>query len=52
MKKLFKTIIHQSTSEFDTIIFSGGKIGYQVEINLSDLNKVINFQISDIVVPK
>ena len=34
MKKLYKTVIHASAADFDTIIFSGGKIGYQVELSL------------------
>ena len=50
MKKQFKTTIDTSASHFDTIIFSAGKIGYQVELSLSDLKKVINFELYDIVV--
>lgn len=48
MKKQFKTVIDISAKEFDTIIFSGGKIGYQVEVSLDDLQKVINFTLDDI----
>lgn len=48
MKKQFKTIIDISAKEFDTIIFSGGKIGYQVEVSLEDLQKVIDFILEDI----
>ena len=50
MKKLFDTIIHLTAQEYDTIIFSGGKIGYQVELSLADLAKVIPFQLADITV--
>ena len=50
MKKQFKTVIHVSSKNFNTIIFSGGKIGYQVEVSLSELNKVIRFEQEDIVV--
>ena len=32
MKKMFKTVIDESCKNFETIIFSGGKIGYQVEL--------------------
>ena len=39
MKKLFKTTIHKTASDFDTILFSGGKIGFQVEIPFEDLKK-------------
>jgi len=49
MKKEFKTVIDSSAENFDTIIFSAGKIGYQVEVNINDLNKVIRFQFDDIV---
>ncbi len=48
MKKFFTTTIHQSVKECETIIFSGGKIGYQVELKIQDLAKVITFQLKDI----
>ena len=48
MKKLFPTVIHESASEWDTIIFSGGKIGYQVQLSVEDLRKVISFSLEDI----
>ena len=50
MKKFFKTSIHNSASSFETIVFSAGKIGYQVELSLNDLKKVINVNIDDIIV--
>ena len=49
MKKFFKTTVHETAKDFDTIYFSGGKIGYQVEINPADLDKIIPFQYADIV---
>lgn len=48
MKKFFKTTIDQSAENYNTIIFSGGKIGYQVQLSLSELKKVINFQLKNI----
>ena len=48
MKKFFRTTIDQSAKEFDTIMFSGGKIGYQVEVSLKDLSKVIRYELADI----
>ena len=48
MKKQFVTTIDQSAADCERIIFSGGKIGYQVEMSLSDLEKVISFQLADI----
>lgn len=52
MKKLFKTVIDISAEECETIIFSAGKIGYQVEMSLNDLSKVIRFTTSDITLQK
>ena len=48
MKKQFKTIIDISSSNKDKIFISGGKIGYQIEIELNDLRKVIDFELQDI----
>lgn len=49
MKKSFSTVIDESASNFDTIIFSAGKIGYQVEVSLDDLKKIISFRLADII---
>lgn len=49
MKKFFKTVIDKSAVNCDKIIFSGGKIGYQIETNLEELKKVIDFELNDIV---
>ena len=49
MKKPFKTTIDETAELYDKIIFSGGKIGYQIEISLSELKKAIDFQRADIV---
>ena len=48
MKKQFKTVIDISANNYDNIIFSGGKIGYQVELTLEDLKKVISFTLASI----
>ena len=48
MKKFFKTTIDETAKNYNTIMFSGGKIGYQVELSLTDLEKVIKFQLADI----
>lgn len=50
MKKQFKTVIDMSAANFDTIIFSGGKIGYQVETSPKELKQVVKFELKDIVV--
>ena len=48
MKKQFVTTIDRSAEQFDKIMFSAGKIGYQVEVSLRDLGKVIRYQTADI----
>lgn len=48
MKKLFTTMVHESAKEFETIFFSGGKIGYQVEVCPEDLGKMIRFEYADL----
>ena len=48
MKKLFKTVIDSSAETWETIIFSAGKIGYQVEVAPGDLKKVIPYEFWDI----
>ena len=50
MKKQFKTVIHNTAAAYETIMFSAGKIGYQVELSLADLQKVIPVQEADIIV--
>ena len=49
MKKLFKTVVDASAKEYDTIFFSAGKIGYQVQVAPGDLKKVISYEFGDIV---
>ena len=48
MKKMFKTVFHITAKDFPTVIFSGGKIGYQVEINPEDLKQVIPYEFADV----
>ncbi len=49
MKKFFTTIVHSTAENFDTILFSGGRIGLQVELSLDSLKKVIPLTLSDII---
>lgn len=49
MKKFFTTVINETAKDFETIIISAGKVGYQVELNIEDLKKVIKFKLDDIV---
>ena len=50
MKKQFTTVLHFTAESFDKIFFSGGKIGYQVEVSPKDLEKVIRFSYADVTV--
>ena len=36
MRKEFPVVVDQKAEQFDTILFSAGKIGYQVEMNLHE----------------
>lgn len=48
MKKQFKTVIDSSAENFNTIIFSGGKIGFQVEVAMEDLKKVVKYELGNV----
>ena len=48
MKKQVPTIIDGSALLYNTIIFSAGKIGYQVEVNPKDLSNIIKLKFSEI----
>ncbi len=43
MKKSFRTVLDESAKDFATIVFSAGKIGYQVELSPADLQKAVNY---------
>ncbi len=48
MKKQFKTVFHQSILDNETIIFSAGKIGRQVEISPEELSKVLDYTVAEL----
>ena len=48
MKKFFRTTFDASAKNFETICFSAGRIGRQVELSPDDLAKVIRFGYADI----
>ncbi len=48
MKKQFKTFIDESARQFDTIMFSAGKVGYQVEIATADAERLIPLYFADL----
>ncbi len=51
MKKQFPTVIDASVREQERIMFSAGKVGYQVELDVKDLSRVIRFQTADVAEP-
>ncbi|MBS5661093.1 MAG: Cys-tRNA(Pro) deacylase [Clostridiales bacterium] len=50
MKKSFPTFIHQTASDFETILFSAGKIGWQVEMPPESLQAVQPVKTADLTV--
>ncbi|MBS6989533.1 MAG: Cys-tRNA(Pro) deacylase [Azospirillum sp.] len=51
MKKQFPTVVHSSAENYATIIYSAGKVGYQVETSLAGLRKIIGCVTADIIMP-
>lgn len=50
MKKQFQTTVDETITLCETIIFSAGKIGYQVEMTPHTLSQMIDYSIADITV--
>lgn len=48
MKKVFPTTIDISAENLEEIFFSAGKIGFQVEVNVEDLSKILNFKFAEV----
>ena len=48
MKKVFSTTIDISAEKLQKIFFSAGKIGFQVEVNVEDLNKILSFRYGEV----
>ena len=48
MKKSFPTVIHESASNYEEIFFSAGKVGYQVEVAVKDIEKVVRYTFADV----
>ena len=49
MKKQYRTFLHESCLNFDRIMFSGGKIGLQIQMNPNDLINLIQAQTADLI---
>ena len=50
MKKQFRTVVDETAQLFNTIMFSAGKIGCQIEASPEDLRKAAPFDYADICV--
>ena len=50
MKKLFPTVVDETVELCETMIFSAGKIGYQVEMVPGDLKQVVPYSVADVTV--
>lgn len=50
MKKLFPTRMDETAQLFDSIMFSGGKIGCQIEMAPDDLGSIVPFAYADLTV--
>ena len=50
MKKFFRTTIDISAKDLEKMYVSAGKVGYQIEIAPSDLEKVIRLEYADVTV--
>lgn len=48
MKKTFPTVIHETAKNYEKIFFSAGKVGYQVEVAVTDLERVIRYILEDV----
>lgn len=49
MKKLYRTVLHKSATEYSEIYVSGGRIGSTIKLNPMDLVKVTKAQLADVI---
>ncbi len=50
MKKPFPTFLHKTAQNYDTIVFSGGRVGHMVEVSPEGLLKIVKYTVADITV--
>ena len=50
MKKFFTTVVDSTARQFETIFFSAGKIGHQIEMAPGDLEKMIRLSYAELTV--
>ncbi|KMT22176.1 Cys-tRNA(Pro) deacylase [Clostridium cylindrosporum] len=49
MKKLYKTFIQENAMNLETMVFSGGKVGLQIELKPDDLKKAISAEFACVI---
>ena len=49
MKKLFRTVIHETAKEFDTFCVSAGKRGNQIELSPLSLAELVKAEFADLI---
>ncbi|HKL42655.1 MAG TPA: Cys-tRNA(Pro) deacylase [Clostridia bacterium] len=49
MKNDYPTVIHESALDKETIVFSAGKVGMQLKMNINDLIDTIDAKVRDII---
>ena len=52
MKKHFRTVIHESAQNLDTIFVYAGRVGNQVEVDPKSLAKLVGADFADIIMHK
>lgn len=50
MKKTFRTVVDEGAELFETIFFSGGRIGVQIELSPDDLGRIVDLSFADLCV--
>lgn len=50
MKKQFPTVVDETVLLCETMVFSAGRVGYQVEMTPETLSRMINYTIADVTV--
>ncbi|MBE6587218.1 MAG: Cys-tRNA(Pro) deacylase [Ruminococcaceae bacterium] len=50
MKKQFRTVIHSSAKEQETICVSAGHVGNQIEVSVGELSQLIKAEFAEIIV--
>lgn len=49
MKKMFRTFVQEDAILYDTIFFSAGKIGMQIETNVQNLESLLSVEFCDLI---